>query len=142
MARDILYAEIARQRELELRRGAERQVRLPAPGSETPIVPREPVTIRLAALTDRRELDLMARRNGVAVPAGRRLIAELGGTAVAAMSLQDRSIVADSGAWTSDVVELLRLRAAQLLGETRSQSLSSGVLARLRRALTALQAER
>lgn len=47
MTRDILYGEIARQRDEELRREAERRrITSPAPRSEVPSSPRAAVTIR------------------------------------------------------------------------------------------------
>jgi hypothetical protein len=44
------------------------------------------------------------------------LVAEVDGTPVAAISLVDGHVVADPFERTADVVELLRLRAAQLDG--------------------------
>jgi hypothetical protein len=59
MARDIVNAEIARQREAELRRHAERYstTRI-ARRTKAPATPQEAVTIRIAAADDRRELDI------------------------------------------------------------------------------------
>ncbi|HTU79548.1 MAG TPA: hypothetical protein VMF09_12390 [Solirubrobacteraceae bacterium] len=137
MARDILIAELARQRHAELlRRAGLHRARHPAPRSEPPARPHEAVTIRLAAAEDRRELDLLADRHGAGVPAGPRLIAELGGTPVAAMSLSDRAVVADPGRRTSDVVELLRLRAAQLHGDARPRPQPVRLLGSCLRVLT------
>ncbi len=143
MARDIVNAEIARQREAELRRRVERRAAArPAPRAKATAKAHEAVTIRLAAADDGRELDFLAQRHGAVVPAGPRLIAELGGRPVAAMSLLDRAVVADPGELTSEVVELMRLRAAQLLGDTRSRPLAVSTLARLARALIARRAVR
>jgi hypothetical protein len=127
MARDSLNAEIARQRQAELRRTAERHT----PSREGPARTRmaragaqEAVTIRLAAADDGRELDLLARTHGAGMPAGPSLIAELGGRLVAAMSLLDRVVIADPAERPTDAVELLRLRAAQLLGDSRRRRVS------------------
>ncbi len=68
MARDWLNAEIARQRQDELRRNAERN----ADGADAPPTrrlsartrPQEAVTIRLAAADDGHGLDLLARIHG------------------------------------------------------------------------------
>ncbi len=133
MARDIVHAEIARQREAELRRRSELHLARsasPGPGAQR----REAVTIRLAAAHDGRELDLLTRRKGAQLPVGPRLIAELGGRPVAAMSLVDRAVIADPDERTGDVVELLRLRAAQLLGDARPRPLSLETIAKLSRA--------
>jgi hypothetical protein len=138
MARDIVNAEIARQREAELRRHAQRYAATRiTPRTKATAMPREAVTIRLAAPDDGRELDLLARRHGARVPAGPSLIAELGGRPVAAMSLLDRTVMVDPGELTRDVVELLRLRAAQLLGDARDRRLSFGSIAVLARSVIA-----
>jgi hypothetical protein len=60
------------------------------------------VVRRLAALDDAPELE------------GQALVALIGGEAVAALSLEDRRVVANPFVRTSDAVSLLRLRAAQL----------------------------
>ena len=63
----------------------------------------EPALARLAALDERPEL-----------PAGERLIGELGGRVVAALDVRTGRAVADPFVPTSTVVELLGLRAAQV----------------------------
>jgi hypothetical protein len=138
MARDSLNAEIARQRQAELRRTAERQALIGEMPARTRIArarAQEAITIRLAAADDGRELDLLARVHGARMPAGPSLIAELGGRPVAAMSLLDRIVIADPEERPTDVVELLRLRAAQLLGDSRRGRVSLRALARLPRGL-------
>ncbi len=138
MARDSLNAEIARQHQAELRRAAERQALGPrAPGRTrmNRVRAQDAVTIRLAAADDRRELDLLAGVHGARVPMGPSLIAELGGRPVAAMSLRDRAVIADPAERTTDVVELLRLRATQLRGDTCRPRVSLGAVLRRYRAL-------
>jgi hypothetical protein len=136
MTRTILNSELARQREAELRRSAERYlVRRPAPRSKAPAVRHEAVTIRLAAPDDGRELELLARAHGADVSPGPRLIAELGGRPVATMLLRDRVVIVDPNERTTDVVELLRVRAAQLHGEARLRASFQGSLARAMRSL-------
>jgi hypothetical protein len=138
MTRDSLNAEIARQRQAELRRTAERHALIGEMPARTRIArarAQEAITIRLAAADDGRELDLLARVHGACMPAGPSLIAELGGRPVAAMSLLDRIVIADPAERPTDVVELLRLRAAQLLGDSRRGRVSLRVLARLPRGL-------
>jgi hypothetical protein len=138
MARDWLNAEIARQRQDELRRNAERNAD-GANGRPTRLSarsrPREAVTIRLAAADDGHELDILARGHGAGVPHGPSLIAELGGRPVAAMSLRDRAVIVDPGERTTEVVELLRLRATQLVGDSRRGWVSLRTVARISRGL-------
>lgn len=63
----------------------------------------EPDIARLAALEERPEL-----------PAGERLVGELGGRVVAALEVRSGRAVADPFVPTSGIVELLGLRAAQV----------------------------
>ena len=65
----------------------------------------EAALARLAALDERPEL-----------PAGERLIGELGGRVVAALDVRSGRTVADPFVPTSTIVELLGLRAAQVRG--------------------------
>jgi hypothetical protein len=137
MARDSVNAEIARQQQAELWRAAQRH-KAGAEALATRISrtrAQDAVTIRLAAADDGRELDLLARVHGARMPAGPSLIAELGGRPVAAMSLMDRAVIADPAARPTDVVELLRLRAAQLLGDSRRSRISMSAVVRLSRGL-------
>ncbi|MGO9488673.1 MAG: hypothetical protein ACLQBB_06560 [Solirubrobacteraceae bacterium] len=63
MARDHLYAEIARQRESELRARASRHpAGLPAPRSRAHLKQSETVTIRIAADRDGGEVELIVPR--------------------------------------------------------------------------------
>jgi hypothetical protein len=138
MARDSLNAEIARHRQEELRRTAERHALIPEVPARARMArtrAQEAVTIRLAAADDGRELDLLARAQGAGMPAGPSLIAELGGRLVAAMSLLDRVVIVDPAERPTDAVELLRLRAAQLLGDSPRGRVSLRALARLPRGL-------
>jgi hypothetical protein len=138
MARDNLNAEIARQRQAEIRRAAQRYSVGAEPSAPTRISrtrAQDAVTIRLAAADDGRELDLLARVHGARMPVGPSLIAELGGRPVAAMSLLDRAVIADPAERPTDVVELLRLRAAQLLGDSRRGPIFLSAVVRLSRGL-------
>lgn len=136
MTRNLLNSEFARQHEAELRRSAERYpARRPLVRPKAPASRHEAVTIRLAAPDDGRELELLARAHGAEVSAGPRLIAELGGRPVATMLLRDRAVIADPSERTTDVVELLRLRAAQLHGEARLRASLQGSLAKAVRSL-------
>lgn len=58
----------------------------------------------------------MAALDSARMPAEPVLLAEVEGTTVAAISLMDGHVVADPFEWTAEIVELLRLRAAQLDG--------------------------
>lgn len=73
-----------------------------------------PVVIRLATARDRRSLERLAALDSAEVPSGVTLIANLRERPVVAVSLSDGSAVADPFVATSDVLELLRLRARQL----------------------------
>jgi hypothetical protein len=85
-----------------------------AAGSVEPVAA---LTIRLAHSGDAAALARLAELDGAGVPAAPALIAELGGgRAIAALSLSSHAVVADPFVATADIVVLLRLRAAQLLG--------------------------
>jgi hypothetical protein len=73
-----------------------------------------PVVIRIATAGDRASLERLAELDSSAAPTGEMLIGELGKRAVAALSLSDGDVIADPFVPTSDVLALLRLRAAQL----------------------------
>ncbi|HTA12756.1 MAG TPA: hypothetical protein VK765_04975 [Solirubrobacteraceae bacterium] len=136
MSRDIINSELARQRQADLHRSAQQQLAWRhAPRPNPPAARHEAVTIRLAAPDDGRELELLARAHGAEVSAGPRLIAELGGRPVATMLLRDRAVIADPGERTTDVVELLRVRAAQLQGDARLRAVLQSSLARSIRSL-------
>jgi hypothetical protein len=70
------------------------------------------LTIRLAG--DERALDDLAALDGRVLGAGPRLVAEIGGTPIAALALRDASAVADPMRPSAPFVELLRVRARQL----------------------------
>jgi hypothetical protein len=78
--------------------------------------PLEPdrVVIRIATAADRRSLEHLAELDSAAAPVGPTLIGELRGRPVAALSLGDGRAIADPFVATSDILELLRLRAGQL----------------------------
>jgi hypothetical protein len=73
------------------------------------------VVIRLATSADRRALEVLAELDSARPPGGESLIGELLGRPVAALSLNDGQLIADPFVATGDVVDLLRLRARQLL---------------------------
>jgi hypothetical protein len=73
-----------------------------------------PVTIRTAAEADRGALARLASLDGARPPAGEVVVAARGGELVAAVPLAGGPEIADPFEPTADVVELLRVRAAQL----------------------------
>ncbi len=73
-----------------------------------------PVVIRLAVTADEDALRRLAGLDSARPLAGQKLLAEHGGSLVAAVSIDDGSTIADPFRTTADTVELLRLRAAQL----------------------------
>src|ERR1700731_3250557 len=70
---------------------------------------RDPVTVRLAAPDDARELAWITDLDSASVPADPLLIGERAGQAVAALSLADGALVANPFVVSADVVALLRL---------------------------------
>ncbi len=73
-----------------------------------------PLVIRIATPGDRRSLERLAELDSTETPTGATLIGELRERVVAALSLSDGKAIADPFVKTSDVLELLRLRAGQL----------------------------
>ena len=79
----------------------------------------DPVLVRRATAADAAHIDALARLDSRKLPQGPFLVAELGGEAVAAMSLTDGTVVADPFRRTRDAADMLRLRAAQLAEQAR-----------------------
>lgn len=73
-----------------------------------------PVVIRMAVNDDEVALRRLAHLDSARPLSGQALLAEHGGSVVAAVSMADGSAIADPFRTTADTVELLRLRAAQL----------------------------
>jgi hypothetical protein len=74
----------------------------------------DPIVIRLARPTDATELRRLAQRDSADPPPSPALVAEVGGRIRAALGLDGETTIADPFESTAAVVELLRLRAAQL----------------------------
>ena len=72
------------------------------------------IIVRLATPLDHQKLETLAALDSARAPDGATLIAELDDRPVAALSLADGAAVADPFVPTSEVVDLLRLRADQL----------------------------
>lgn len=73
-----------------------------------------PLVIRIATAGDQASLRGLAELDSVEPLTGAALIAEVGERLVAAISLDTRREIADPFVPTSDVLELLRIRARQL----------------------------
>jgi hypothetical protein len=74
------------------------------------------ITLRLAGAADAARLRTLAELDSAPVPTGRVLIAEVGGRLRAALALHDGEAIADPFHRTTDLVALLRVRAAHLTG--------------------------
>ena len=85
------------------------------------------ITIRRLADADAAAIRELAQRDSARTPAGLLLGAELDGRLLAAISTTTGEVVADPFHPTARVVEVLRLRAAQLERRSRGR----GLLARL-----------
>jgi hypothetical protein len=77
------------------------------------------VTVRLASSRDARELDRLAQLDSARSPTGPTLVAEIEGQLVAALPLRGGRPVADPFRPTAELVELLEIRATQLLKDRK-----------------------
>jgi hypothetical protein len=134
-----INAEIVFHEQERLAYRAQRAGRFGAPAAPARAVePVAAVTIRLAHSGDAGAIAHLAELDGAGVPAAPQLIAELGGRAIAALSLSSHTVVADPFVASADIVVLLRLRAAQLLGGGRRRRFAAARgLARVRRLVAA-----
>ena len=76
--------------------------------------PVDPVTLRHASEADARRLRHLAELDSAQVPAGSALVAEVDGRIRAALPLDGGAPIADPFHRSAELVELLRVRAAQL----------------------------
>jgi hypothetical protein len=74
----------------------------------------EAVLMRRATADDAARIRTLARLDDKRMPAGPFLLAEVGGGIVAARSLSTGTVIADPFRLTSDIVAMLRVRAAQV----------------------------
>ncbi|HEX4520043.1 MAG TPA: hypothetical protein VH063_10735 [Gaiellaceae bacterium] len=81
--------------------------------------PPETVTLRLCCVGDDDTLARLAALEGVPVPKGRHVVAEVGGLVVAAMPVGVGRPLADPFRRTAHLMPLLELRVAQLTDEPR-----------------------
>ena len=101
------------------------------------MIPSPTIVIRLATRADARTLDELAALDSRASLAGPAMLAEIDGVVRAALALDDGTVAADPFVRTSEVVELLRLRARRLESQARG-SARTRTAARLRRPWRAL----
>jgi hypothetical protein len=98
------------------------------------------IVIRHATPADQPVLAELAELDSRPPLAGPAMLAEVDGTARAALDLADGSVAADPFAPTAELVALLRLRARRLSGDHPRRSRRERVAARLHRPRRALSA--
>ena len=86
----------------------------------SPTVPTNAVTLRLARPADEHALDELAQLDCARPLHGPHLVAEVGGTLRAAISLTDGDVIADPFHRTTAMVELLRARSNTQLPDQRA----------------------
>ena len=79
------------------------------------------LTVRVADDHDAYVLAQLAAVDSAEPLEGRVLVAEIDGRPVAAISMTDSTVVADPFRRTADIVQMLRVRAAQMRGERVSR---------------------
>ncbi len=103
---------------LALARARQQDLRAAAASARRRIPAKEPlsgpIVVRIATPEDRPTLERLAALDSSREPDGLTLIGELSRRPVAALSLTDRTTIADPFIATGDVLALLRLRARQL----------------------------
>jgi hypothetical protein len=72
------------------------------------------LVIRIGVAGDETKLRRLAHMDSARSLSGQTLLAEQGGSVVAALSLADGTVIADPFVASADAVEMLRVRAAQL----------------------------
>lgn len=111
-----LRTQLEAARDLDLRRRAARERRRP---SRRDLAAVADVVIRLSTACDRAALAALATLDETVFPAGRTLVAEVDGTLRAALPLDGGRPFADPFSATAELVDLLELRARQLVGTRR-----------------------
>ncbi len=105
---DLMF-QMARERVRDIREAAD--AGRPWRPSETPI---DRVTLRYASAADSQRLRYLAELDSATPPAGRALVAEVDGSLRAALPLDGGAPIADPFHRSAELIELLRVRAAQL----------------------------
>jgi hypothetical protein len=86
----------------------------------SPTMPADAVTLRLSRPADERALEELAQLDSARPLHGPHLVAEVGGTLRAAISLTDGVVIADPFHRTTAMVELLRARSNTRLSDQRA----------------------
>ena len=124
----FLSNEIARQHIGDLRHQA-RASRVP---EEPEALPEDDsLTVRAATRRDADALRLLAALEGVTMPTGEVLVAQVGGDVVAALPLDGGRAIADPFRRSAEFVDVLRLRARQLRRDEEEGHGGLGFLGRL-----------
>jgi hypothetical protein len=108
----------------DLQRAAERQR---SPDTAADFGPGASVELRLARHDDARALHRLAQLDDAADLDGEALLALLDGVAIAALSLDDRRVVANPFVPTRNAVELLRMHADHLFGRRERRRRLRGI---------------
>lgn len=98
-----------------------RQLRADAAAARRPdegAIPVTQVTLRYAAAADGPRLQELAELDSAPVPQGPALVAEVDGRLRAALAVNGGAVIADPFHRSSELIELLRTRAAQLSAAT------------------------
>ena len=116
--------DLPREAEQARRAGELTSSRRPTPrGARTgtsPTVSADAVTLRLSRPADERALEELAQLDCARPLHGPHLVAEVGGTLRAAISLSDGVVIADPFHRTTTIVELLRARSNTQLSDQRA----------------------
>jgi hypothetical protein len=95
------------------------------------------VAVRRARPEDEEAINRVAILDGRKAPAGQVLVAEADGQVIAALSVSDGTRAADPFSWTSDVMELMEMRAEQIAAAgAERQAVGAGSVNGLRTQLT------
>src|SRR5260221_8162016 len=117
MRRKTMHSEFnqitVRSHEQELERSV-RSAFLHRATPDGPAIPDETVVLRLCTVHDDARIDHLAELEGRPPATGRHVVAEIGGTIVAALPLGCGSALADPFRYTQHLMPLLELRAKQL----------------------------
>jgi hypothetical protein len=107
---------VSREHDRELRQAADKAR---AARGDTPVTR---VTLRYAAAADAPRLRALADLDSASAPTGPALIAEVDGRLRAALPLDGGAPIADPFQRGAELIELLRMRAAQLARSTRRRA--------------------
>jgi len=116
MIQSALLTEHASQDDFEHRRRTEHLLALRQSASPRAVTA-EPIAVRMLSGADQVEVERIAGLDSAAIPGSTNALgAEVDGRLVAALFLDDGSVIADPFERSSAAIELLRLRARQLGG--------------------------